>query len=679
MSQINASGKPYGTGDPLYQKPYIDTDEWRDKPVRHRYIHGGFEDTECRFSFYLPPAEQYEGRFFQMVLPHSGVETAGITPLHATMLSDPIPFTLDSGAYLVESNQGRMASYPYEDSTINGYRASAATAEYSRVMAARIYGEHRHYGYVFGGSGGAYRTFSCFENCPGTWDGAVPFVPPSPMSLPYMFTVQAHALRLLRDKLSYIIDAVDPGGSGDMYRGLNVEEREALAEVTRMGFPQKAWFSLEGVAPTYMGMLSIFLDNMQKWDPGYFHDFWNVPGYLGHKPPRSLSQARVKHRTKIKKVLNVREASGMGLAVSTSARMADSRGEVPGAVELEELPEGNLNGNTMTLTSGAAAGNTLYISSVTGDLLILGFGEENARGLEKMQAGDEVLIDNGTILAIQTYHRHQIPSPDYYVWDQFRAAGQQVYPQRAELLGPRYVKHSNGTIQSGRFEGKMIVVASAMDEIAFPWHADWYHQRAKEALGPRLEDNFRLWYVEHGMHSAPAIKPGGRRPVATSRIVDYRGVLQQALRCMSNWVEKGIPPVASTVYDVADGQIILRPTAAQRNGMQPVVTMKANGGMRAEVSVGETVEFTAVIEVPENAGRIAGAKWDFEASGEYQVVEQFEDYDRAPSSVTLKAAYTYTEPGIYFPAILAMSQRQEDFGTPFCQADNLARVRVVVR
>lgn len=678
MSDINKNDKPYGDSDPLYQKPYIDTDEWRDKPVRHRYFHGGFEGTECRFSFYFPPQEKYEGRFFQMVLPHSGVETAGITPLHATMLADPIPFTIDSGAYLVESNQGRMASYPYEDASINGYRASAATAEYSRVIAAQIYNHPRPYGYIFGGSGGAYKTFACIENCPGIWDGAAPFVPPSPMSIPYMFTVQAHALRLLRDKLPYIIDAVDPGGSGDMYRGLNAEERQALAEVTRMGFPQKAWFSLEGVAPTYMGMLSIFLDNMQKWDPGYFQDFWNVPGYLGHNPPRSLLRDHVKHRTRIKKVLKVREAAKLGLSVSTSARMADSRGEVPGAVELEEIPEGNLNGNTLTITSGGALGNTLYISTVAGDLLLLGFGEENALGLEKLQAGDEVLIDNGTILAIQTYHRHQIPSPDYYVWNQFRAAGQQVYPQRAELLGPRYVKHSNGTMQNGRFEGKMIVVASAMDEIAFPWHADWYHQRAKEALGSRLDDNFRLWYVEHGMHSAPSVKPGGRRPVATSRIVDYRGVLQQALRCLSAWVEKGTVPVASTYYHVTDGQVILSPTAAGRKGMQPVINMSVNGHSRAEVSVGEAVEFSAKVEVPEGAGKVACAKWDFEASGDYKMLEMFDDYSSAPTAATLTASYIYSEPGTYFPAVLATSQRREDFGSPFCQADNLARVRVVV-
>jgi hypothetical protein len=41
--------------DPDYTKPSIDVDEWRDEPVRHRYVHGAFEGTDLRFSYYFPP------------------------------------------------------------------------------------------------------------------------------------------------------------------------------------------------------------------------------------------------------------------------------------------------------------------------------------------------------------------------------------------------------------------------------------------------------------------------------------------------------------------------------------------------------------------------------------------------------------------------------------------------
>src|SRR5688500_7646969 len=61
--------------DSLFKEPYVDKDEWRDKPVRHRYVHGGFKGTNTRFSFYFPPKEQYQGRFFQYITPFPDNET----------------------------------------------------------------------------------------------------------------------------------------------------------------------------------------------------------------------------------------------------------------------------------------------------------------------------------------------------------------------------------------------------------------------------------------------------------------------------------------------------------------------------------------------------------------------------------------------------------------------------
>jgi hypothetical protein len=42
----------FATTDSLFT-PYTDVDEWRDEPVRPRYIHGGFEGTETH-SFFQP-------------------------------------------------------------------------------------------------------------------------------------------------------------------------------------------------------------------------------------------------------------------------------------------------------------------------------------------------------------------------------------------------------------------------------------------------------------------------------------------------------------------------------------------------------------------------------------------------------------------------------------------------
>jgi hypothetical protein len=53
----------------MFGEPYVDADEWRDSPVHHRYVHGGFRGTETRFSVYLPPEASYRGRFFQHITP----------------------------------------------------------------------------------------------------------------------------------------------------------------------------------------------------------------------------------------------------------------------------------------------------------------------------------------------------------------------------------------------------------------------------------------------------------------------------------------------------------------------------------------------------------------------------------------------------------------------------------
>lgn len=674
---MSATVRPAGSRDPLYITTFVDVDEWRDEPVRHRYVHGGFEDTDLRFSMYFPPAEHYEGRFFQPLMPISGTEHAA-TALLGVMIGAGLEFSLASGAYCVESNQGRKVMFPGEDSTIAGFRASAATARYSRVLAAEMYGEHRPYGYVFGGSGGAYKTISCFENAIDVWDGAVPFVHGSPISMPNLFTVQAHAMRVLRDKFPSIVDAIEPGGSGDMYEGLNIEEREALTEVTRVGFPPRSWFDVTRIAMGYTGVFSSLIDNVIRWDPEYFEDFWNVPGYLGANPPDSLVRERIQHKTTISQIVLSSEAPALGLPMSMSAMFGDSDEDLPSAFRLASMPEGNLQGASMTFTSGDAVGHIVHIPGAVGDFVTTGFGETHADAMLAIKVGDEVLVDNAIYLASQTYHRHQVPSPDFYVWDQFKAGNQPIYPQRPVLLGPRYARNGSGSTMSGRFAGKMIVVNSLMDEAAYPWQGDWYRTLVQESLGDRLDDQYRLWFVDHAMHTSPVVNPGDPRPVRTTRVVAYAGVLQQALRDVSAWVEKGLAPPPSTVYEVTDGQVRVPASAIERRGIQPIVSLTANGGVRADVAVGEAVEFTGIIEVPPGTGVVVGAEWDFDGAGDYPLVEDFADPLSCSSTATVHATHTFSEPGTYFPVLRATSQREGDSKSAFGRVQNLGRVRVVV-
>ncbi len=670
--------------DPLFAHPYVDNDEWRDRPVRHRYVHGGFEGTDTRFSFYFPPADRYQGRFFQYITPFPDSENLS---QGAAGEEDKIGFSIASGAYLIETNGGGRTDFTNpgarSDPTIGAYRANAASAQYSRTVAQALYGGSRPYGYAFGGSGGAYRTIGGIENTSGVWDGVVPYVLGSPMAIPNVFCVRMHAMRILKDKLPQIIDALEPGGSGDMYAGLNDEEKEALREVTRMGFPPKAWFGyktmgIHGFLVLYQGVVMA--------DGAYFsEDFWHKPGYLGANPPVSLLKARLQQASKIKARLSLDQAVALGLAEPVSAAergtadlawksLGGAAGEMPVAFQLDDsLPDVDFLGGDLVVLSGDAAGTTLQLTRVAGDMVALG-PTNSPQALFNIKPGDAVRVDNSNFLAVQTYHRHQVPGKEYRVWDQFRdEAGSPIYPQRPMLLGPIFTMMAAGSLPTGKFTGKMILLGSLLDREAFPWQCDWYRDRVREHLGARADDHFRLWYTEHALHGDQADQLED-----PTRAVSYLGVLQQALRDLSAWVEQDVEPPASTAYEVVDGQVLLPPSAAQRRGIQPVVTLTANGGEKAVVKAGQPVVFEGAVSLPPQAGRVTNAEFDFDGSGAFPCKAALEPLDEGSAVARVRMETTFTQPGTYFPTLRAVSNRTGQEDSPYAQIRNLARVRVVV-
>ncbi|HEX7821855.1 MAG TPA: hypothetical protein VF463_14700 [Sphingobium sp.] len=667
--------------DPFFAQPYVDVDEWRDAPVRHRYIHGGFKGTETRFSFYFPDRAHYQGRFFQHITPVPDNENNAQKV--STGEENKIGFSIASGAYFVETNGGgkSVAGFGSKgDATIGAYRANAAAARYSRVVAQSIYSGKRPFGYAFGGSGGAYRTVGSFENTKGVWDGVVPYVLGSSMAIPNMFSIRMHAMRILKDKFPQIVDAVEPGGSGDPYAGLNAEQASALHEVTRMGFPTPSWFGyrtmgVHGFAALYPGIVMA--------DPGYFTDFWTKPGYLGHDHPESFTGARIQYISTIAAPITALEAARQHL--DTAIVNGQKNGGVDNAFAALQGEEGkqivayrltgtpppvDFLGGDLVIQSGPAKGRSATLSRILGDVVVLGVpGPLGAA--PTLAPGDTVRVDNSNFLAAQTYHRHQVPGPEYKIWDQFRGAdGSPLYPQRPMILGPLFTKATAGSLPEGKFEGKMILVESLWDREAMPWQGDWYRQKVQAHLGAQADSHFRLWYTDHALHG------DDMKQDDATRTVSYLGVLQQALRDLSAWVEKGIAPPETTGYRIDDSQVVVPATAAERKGIQPVVTLTANGGERADVAVGQPVRFTGTITVPPGAGSVIAAEWDFDGAGTFP--------DRSPVRtgqriVTVNISHSFVRPGTYFPALRGISQRQGDARTPFARIQNLGRVRVVVK
>jgi len=420
-------------------------------------------------------------------------------------------------------------------------------------------------------------------------------------------------------------------------------------------------------------------------DPSYFTDFWSKPGYLGANPPGSLLKARIQHRSKIKLVFTAIDAEkmhldigrmpgqGKGTADKAWQAMQEQLAKTPVAYQLTSTPpDVNFLGGDLKILTGKAAGKTVSLRQIANDIVVLSLSDPSI--LADIKPGDEVQVDNSNFLAAQTYYRHQMPSKDFYVWDQFRdAEGKPIYPQRPILLGPIFAANASGTVQSGKFKGKMILVESLWDREAFPWQADWYRSKVKENLGDKTDENFRLWFVDHALHADSTLQED---PTHT---ISYLGVLQQALRDLSAWVEKDIPPPASTSYQVVDGQVVVPPAAEERKGIQPIIVLKANGGARADVNVSDAVEFSATIDVPPAAGSVVSADWDFDGKGDFSVQESLVDKHAAKGRIQFKRKYAFTKPGTYFVTLRAAAQREGNIKTPFTRAQNLERVRVVVQ
>lgn len=675
------AAQPGSASDPLFTEPYVDLDEWRDAPVRHRYVHGGFKGTATRFSFYFPEKSGYKGRFFQYITPVPLSET--VSQAVPAGRFNMIGFSIASGAYFIETNGGGSIDIAggaqLADPTITAYRANAAVAQFSRTLAMKEYGGKRPFGYAYGGSGGAYRTIGGMESTRGVWDGAVPFVPGSPMAIPNMFSVRMQAMRILDRKFPQILDAVSPGGSGDPYAGLDEREQQALREVTRMGFPPEAWFGwktmgVHGFAALYPPVKMV--------DPSYFNDFWSKPGYLGHDNPAWFKGYRMQFDTTVGEAITAAEAARMRLNIDASNN--EDKGGVDNAYKVPEGAEGarivayrlakappaiEFIGGDLDVVGGSAAGKQMPVARIVGDIVVLGFAEQSVASAVK--PGDAVRVDNSNFLAMESYHRHQVPGPEYKVWDQFRdAAGKPLYPQRPMLIGPLFTKNTSGSGMTGEFDGKMIIAASLWDREAMPWQADWYYRKAASHFGASAEEHLRLWYTDHALHGdAPDNEDA-------TRVVSYVSTLQQALRDLSAWVERGVAPPRSTVHEISDGQVVVPATAKERLGIQPVVTLTANGAERAEVRVGQPVTFRGKIAVPPGAGYVVGADWDFLGKGDFPVRSKV---GKSMREATVTTTFTFDKPGTYFPALRGASQRTGDVETPYARIENLGRVRVVVK
>ncbi|MDO4285470.1 MAG: hypothetical protein Q4C60_09055 [Eubacteriales bacterium] len=719
-----------------FQDPYIDADEYRERVLPdgrrlpYRYLHGGFRKKGVKFVFCFPEKEEYRGRFYQYLSPFPGPDEE-LASLEKEGEDDVIAFCLLHGAYYVESNMGSKQMFGANPEPQLVWKASAAAAEYSRMKAMEIYGGTRPYGYVFGGSGGGYKTMACIENT-DAWDGAVPYVIGSPYSLPNTITLHAQGQRVLRHVFGKIVDALDAGGSGDMYGGLTPDEAAMLREITLMGYPPQAWFP-EAMGVIDDGSLPVLLPGIKANDPSYFREFWEVPGYLGAQEGSNAQRDRLQFRGVVRSVhlpgetLTAAQKNPDGVnGVDTAWRKMLTDGK-DAWIELEEVPQGEdlyLKGVTIGFADGGAQGKQLLLGDICGNALVIGmcYGMDDLSGvLSLVQPGDTVTLDNSDYIAVQSYYRHQVPPDrDFHAWDQFRKEdGTPAIPQRPDIMGPSFC--GTGTVQDGCIQGKVIVIQSLMDESTCPWCGDWYRRKVEENGGG--EENFRLYYMERCMH-------GDVSRLGSTMIVNYLGALRQALLDVSDWAERGITPLPGTVYEMEGGSVRVEVSAAHRKGLQPTVSAEAvgqyeeqervnrdsampelaesgkrSGGDLAVLRPGESVLIRTQAVMPMGAGAITAV--EYAVSQKLADDMAFTPVSFTPFAETTQSApdrnaqenpvketgaaeevvcrgaraqftLTFTEPGTYFVTTRAQGQRRGDADDLFTQIRNQTRTRIVV-
>ncbi|MCU1345473.1 MAG: hypothetical protein JWL70_1739, partial [Acidimicrobiia bacterium] len=530
MTETKLDLSNYIVTDDFFGAPYIDADDERTEPSPHRHIHGGFEGTSTRFTFYLPPVERYEGRLYQPLEGgNAGHEDVNAGPLGAQLGRVEQLFRL--GGYIVESNMGHIGDVmdpkAGEDPTIYGWRAAAESARFSKYVAEQALGAAPKYSYVYGGSGGARRSPLCLAYAPDVWDGALPYMGDAMdgehgdfarlrgggANFSSMFNVQ----RLLGPRILDVVDAMSPGGSGNPFAGLNTHEREELANLYRIGFPRGD----ENMIAQPMGQIwlwSSMAERLQRDYPAYWENFWTKPGHVGFDQPSVLQRDLIDTRATVVRPLFAKDiiespdfqdlkfAQLRGM-VSIFASLFDMW-DKPMVIEVDNVPPGYLLGAGVCATTGAAAGRQLYCINGVGNFLLCdGEGEASNNRFDGILPGDEVQLDNRGFLAFCYYYRHHLlPSAE---WDFLKLDGNPIYPQyELPEMSPFM-----GTVHSAEYQGKLMWVHHTHDSSLWPSQGIGMKGNVERVYGAEeAAKKFKLRWTENAEHGPPQMMaPHGSR------------------------------------------------------------------------------------------------------------------------------------------------------------------------
>jgi hypothetical protein len=559
---------------------------------------------------------------------------------------------------------------------VASHRHQAAATKVAKSMANKLYGNTaKIYNYFWGCSGGGVVAMAAAENVTGIWDGVQPQCTGTTADSQYhSFLWQAHyTMGIPQAKREAIAAAAIPGGTGDIYAGLNAEEKAVLDEFLAAGYP------LPVIGNHFKSFIPLVDPiDIRLADPTYEDDFWSKPGYAGSNPPNYLKAALTDGWATITGI--TRDAAGNPTAIQFDPATVPELSTL-GTNYLEYWvyrPDGRTRVIDPARSLGPPTENKRRFSLVgnldpaTGTLALTGTMPQqmgpplpvtNSKVLlDALKVGSKVRVNNRFILSMYYYPRHS-NIPGIRSHDQYRNAdGSSKYPQRKDVS---HLSHSNyrtmgGRIETGDIKTKTMIMEGMGDNLSWPIFNASYAERIQRTLGTaRADDMMRFYLHDNGNHST-----GGGEP----------GIFQQSIQDLMAWAEQGIAPPRSTQYTIRNGQVIAAPRAADRHGLQPVMDLTVNGGTRATVGVNQPVNLAAAIEMPPRTGPIVQYNWSVDGTAEAPT-----NLATPQQQLNLTRSMTFDKPGTYVVRLTVNGQRDGLVNPPNrTLVRNYKDVRVVV-
>ncbi len=452
-------------------------------PVRHRYVHGGFAGTEPGSRSTSPP-RTVPGP----VLPAHHAGAGQREPRPADRRRAEQDRLLGRAAARTSSRPTAAARMPRP---VLGHRPDHRRLPRQRrrrpVLAGRraaMYGEHRPYGYAYGGSGGGvphHRRRRRTPTASGTASSRT-----SPAARWRSRTCSPSACTPSGSCATASPRSSTPSKPAATRHPLDLtdEERDALAEVTRMGFPPRSWFGCRTMGmhafpvlyPGVHGRRSRPTSRTSGPSPAI--SARDAGGVRAPRPRSAAPRPSPSSSTEAPPSATTSSAGGVDESFLHTASTAPRSSR---RVRLAERREGGCSGRELLVRSGRGRGHASSgCSGVDGDVAVL----EPGPGRAPRGARGPATRSSSTTAASSPPRpttATRCPDAEYAVWDQFRDAdGSPLLPAAPAAARAAVRAAAAGTVQTGRISGKMIVVASLLDREAFPWQADWYRARVAE-------------------------------------------------------------------------------------------------------------------------------------------------------------------------------------------------------